>query len=352
MSFYKRKQDKELNYKLEYILHWAKKIKAINMLGGKCEKCGETKPWLLAFHHVDPNEKEFEIGILLEGRWTNIESELHKCICVCSNCHRELHDSFILNETNHQYNKNLALNYKNSYKCSICEYNKCINALDFHHIDPITKTIEISKLLIYECESFERLNVLKTELDKCILLCSNCHKTLHFDITKFNIYKSKIYEKSNNIREIQPKLNKIEILNMYNNGNGVVEISKHFNASKGTISEILRGLGKGESMNDIIIDENKFLEYYKLGYTNKEIGEKLNCNKRSLFKYYKKYNIKSNKKRYNHPKNMREILEYRKQNKSMREIGLILGISQVAVLKRLQKYEKMLLTNQEDDIKL
>jgi len=60
-------------------------------------------------------------------------------------------------------------------KCTRCGYNKCIAALEFHHRDPKEKefgigsgnTMALEKLLI--------------ELNKCELLCANCHRELHSD---------------------------------------------------------------------------------------------------------------------------------------------------------------------------
>lgn len=60
-------------------------------------------------------------------------------------------------------------------KCSICGYNKCISALEFHHKDPKQKDFGISGAT----KSFESL---KIELDKCILVCANCHREIHQDI--------------------------------------------------------------------------------------------------------------------------------------------------------------------------
>ncbi len=58
-------------------------------------------------------------------------------------------------------------------KCCRCGYNKCINALEFHHIDPAKKTVSISKLTRLDNEAIQ-------ELDKCILVCSNCHREIHY----------------------------------------------------------------------------------------------------------------------------------------------------------------------------
>lgn len=60
-------------------------------------------------------------------------------------------------------------------KCEKCEYDKCIDALEFHHLDPIEKDFTISG----KSWSFDRL---KKEVDKCILVCSNCHKEIHFKL--------------------------------------------------------------------------------------------------------------------------------------------------------------------------
>lgn len=57
-------------------------------------------------------------------------------------------------------------------KCSSCGYNKCIDALDFHHRE--NKEESMSRLIKNNC----REKILK-EAKKCILLCANCHRELH-----------------------------------------------------------------------------------------------------------------------------------------------------------------------------
>ena len=63
----------------------------------------------------------------------------------------------------------------------IVSLNKSIRALQFHHLDPTQKDFGISGTT----KSFEKL---KPELDKCVLLCANCHGEVHeglLDINKF-----------------------------------------------------------------------------------------------------------------------------------------------------------------------
>lgn len=62
-------------------------------------------------------------------------------------------------------------------KCYICGYNRCDKALEFHHLDEEVKSFGISAKGI--TRSWEKT---KIELEKCILLCSNCHRELHAGI--------------------------------------------------------------------------------------------------------------------------------------------------------------------------
>lgn len=57
-------------------------------------------------------------------------------------------------------------------KCEICGYNKYVEVLEFHHKDTKEKDFTISG----KSWSYERL---KKEVDKCIIVCSNCHKEIH-----------------------------------------------------------------------------------------------------------------------------------------------------------------------------
>ncbi len=81
-------------------------------------------------------------------------------------------NSCLVNERRFKVRENL-ISYKGG-KCQICGYDKCTFALDFHHIDPTTKKFNISG-----CHTL-RWDTLVAEVDKCILLCSNCHRELEY----------------------------------------------------------------------------------------------------------------------------------------------------------------------------
>jgi len=71
-------------------------------------------------------------------------------------------------------------------ECEKCGYNKNISAFDFHHMDPKNKDF---KLDIRNLGNHSMSKILK-EFDKCILLCSNCHREEHFpDLTMSNVEK-------------------------------------------------------------------------------------------------------------------------------------------------------------------
>lgn len=73
--------------------------------------------------------------------------------------------------------KDMLIAYKGG-KCERCGYNKCNRALEFHHLDPSIKEFGISTNIN------RNLDELKAEVDKCILLCSNCHAEVHDELER------------------------------------------------------------------------------------------------------------------------------------------------------------------------
>lgn len=227
------------------ILSYAKKIKAVNYLGGECIKCKEKNMFKLTFHHKNPAEKEFKYSEKKNIRWSILKSELDKCDVMCQNCHRELH--YELNKINEndfrRTNKAIYLEYSGS-KCIKCGYDNCPASLTFHHQDSNNKFFSIGGIGSKVYSIFELSEEIKNELDKCDLLCSNCHVMEHADLDFFEKNKEEIISKSLNIREIQPKIDRNEVYEMYKNGMRQIDIAKHFNASNGTISDIIKKIGK------------------------------------------------------------------------------------------------------------
>jgi len=83
---------------------------------------------------------------------------------MCSEQHRKYGIASV--QRAKQYTKNLKIN-----GCAICGYNKCNRALNFHHVNPEDKKFQVGVNEIRK----RAVADLVDELNKCILLCSNCH---------------------------------------------------------------------------------------------------------------------------------------------------------------------------------
>ncbi len=128
------------------IRHWLKKYGLKTKTSPKksfsCAFCGESERMLMALRHGRP------------------------CHTICKLCDnkRSLDRS--------RQNKLKAIEYKGGC-CTQCGYDKNPAALSFHHINPKDKDPNFAKMKFW---SFDKI---ATELDKCILVCMNCHAEIH-----------------------------------------------------------------------------------------------------------------------------------------------------------------------------
>ena len=170
------------------------KQKCVEYKGDVCQHCGYHKSLnALEFHHINPSEKTATIAELCSKNWEIIKKELDKCILLCSNCHREIEGEtslkekygnnpntnekqLIKQEEKRRLNKKKALEYLGG-KCQVCGYNKFSKALECHHMNPEKKEEKL-------CELYSKpWAIIQKELDKCVLVCSNCHREIHDGIT-------------------------------------------------------------------------------------------------------------------------------------------------------------------------
>jgi len=70
--------------------------------------------------------------------------------------------------------------FKGSLKCSKCGFSHTA-ALDFHHTDPSEKENLVSKLVSNGCYA-----AAMEEVQKCIVLCANCHRVHHYEENLLN----------------------------------------------------------------------------------------------------------------------------------------------------------------------
>lgn len=105
----------------------------VYVMGGKCKQCGYDKCIdALDFHHIIPEEKEFNFNKASSFSWEKIESELKKCIILCSNCHREIHAQGIDNSLKSSFSEERAMEVRNRindikhHKIKRCLYCGCV----------------------------------------------------------------------------------------------------------------------------------------------------------------------------------------------------------------------------------
>jgi hypothetical protein len=228
----------KLKNEYSYILNWHKKIKSIELLGGKCQKCGEERPWLLVFHHKNKEDKEFTINKIKDHKWNFIKKELNKCLLLCHNCHRKIHSPN--NENRETKSKKIILDLKIISGCEVCGYDDYLIGLDFHHTKDKLFRLNTGSIRIGENSCNKIKNKIIEEINKCKVLCANCHQDLHFDKEKFEKYKNEIYNWE--YKELKEPLNKELVMKLYNEGMKQIDIAKKFGRNKSIICGIIKKL--------------------------------------------------------------------------------------------------------------
>jgi 5-methylcytosine-specific restriction endonuclease McrA len=141
------------------IQYWMRKLgirknkkKVYTEIGEKrCPKCGQVKP-LIEFYKPNGRKNVSWCRICMTAQ---IVERQHEC-------------------------KKQAVIYKGG-GCKVCGFNDYFGALEFHHLDPKEKDIGFSRM----SRRFLTNDMIR-ELDKCILLCSNCHRMVHAGIIEIN----------------------------------------------------------------------------------------------------------------------------------------------------------------------
>jgi predicted transcriptional regulator len=76
------------------IRRYRTKLKAIELLGGKCNRCGWSgNIAAFEFHHSN-DDKEYGVGGMWHKSWELMKKEALKCELLCSNCHRIEHTKY------------------------------------------------------------------------------------------------------------------------------------------------------------------------------------------------------------------------------------------------------------------
>ncbi len=300
----------------QYALRMSKKLRAVKQLGGRCVKCGDINIAHLDFHHLDPKTKKNMISRVNQGRLSLAQDELRKCVLLCGNCHAEHHYK---NSRNGQITSKMILD-KSIGKCKICGYRGAnLASLEFHHVDPATKKFNISHALLRKIKvTVQEVN---DEIDKCIVICRNCHKEKHFDMSKFLRLKPVIDFKAENHKELQPKIDANIVKDMLGSGVSQQRVAEKLNASKGTISGIAKQLGLRKEIKKQ--HYNKTCKFCNSEFTTDRRNQTY-CSRTCMSSTVKK-------------PSKEELLDLLK-SKTLKEIGNTYGVSAVSVFKWKKSY--------------
>lgn len=158
-----------------------------------------------------------------------------------------------------------CLDYKGG-KCQACGYNKCSRALAFHHRNPELKSFGIS------ANHCRKWSVLRNELDKCDLLCSNCHMELHYEEDKFSKFqwKPKTY-----IKDIKKKCPQCQC-------DFIATSRKIIYCSTDCLTKAKYVYNKPTRNQLLLLLSTK---------SYSEVGRMYNCSDNAVRKWAKKYNI-------------------------------------------------------------
>lgn len=91
-EYRKRRTEEQKKQSLESQYSFVEKRREwIESLKTNCAKCGESRKYLIHWHHIDPSQKEFAISSGCTQAKHRILEETKKCVCLCANCHTEFH---------------------------------------------------------------------------------------------------------------------------------------------------------------------------------------------------------------------------------------------------------------------
>ena len=129
----------------------------------KCGKCGETKA--RSEFHKHPTKKDGLQSMCKECRKEYIRAHYQK--------NRGKYVGG--NKDRRQRNREFVRDQKESGECLRCGEKRWY-VLDYHHVDGKEESIQV---IAHRGHSIKKI---KEEIEKCVLLCANCHREVHYEM--------------------------------------------------------------------------------------------------------------------------------------------------------------------------
>jgi len=201
-------------------------------------------------------------------------------------------------------NKIKLVEYKGG-KCERCGYDKCIEALEFHHLNSDEKDFGVS---CGDTRSFEKL---KAEADKCIMVCANCHREIHAEERERKILEKEQKKMENEVlffkehplnserrqsgKLIRVKLDLEKIKLDIDNGLPKTSIAKKYGVGLTTLRRFLKknNINYDETIKSNIenLSKDEFISKFKEIGTFSLLGKYYNVSDSALRKWCCKNNL-------------------------------------------------------------
>jgi len=176
---HRRRKRNAKTYRSQKRRRQRRKAELVTAAGGRCVDCGYAVCLAaLEFHHRDASTKEFGVGNF-GGSLERLLAEAGKCDLLCASCHRVRHaacDGDLLLDSHLILRDRKARAVELMGKvCFACDRDGPYRLFEFHHWEAGTKDFGISQSGI----SSRTWKAIVAELDKCVMLCANCHREVH-----------------------------------------------------------------------------------------------------------------------------------------------------------------------------
>jgi len=175
----------------------------------QCTQCDETKPE--SEYYTKKRSKVRKDGTV--HNWLGLYAACKRCVDgynkAASHKYKDYHVQYRKNNRE-RTSRNGKRHYvkvmlewieliktKKALECTACGYNKTWAALDFHHVDPREKENTIHSIMKSGKPTEERWALMQTELDKCVILCANCHREEHMKYNYLELDAEKVVKEYN-----------------------------------------------------------------------------------------------------------------------------------------------------------
>ena len=175
--------------------------------------------------------------------------------------------------------------------------------MDYHHRDPTKKEFELSRKM--KRGSFESI---KKEIDKCDLVCSNCHRNIHYELEllDYNENMSTILSRLEKLKEsngkptppirksLSAKYSKDEIEILIQEGKTIKEISESLGEQYNAVSSLIKKYKLHTLTNKrsrLDQKESIIRDYVTIGFSLSSLSEKYSMTESDMIETLKSYNI-------------------------------------------------------------